>query len=555
MSTFLTLFKHERRSLFPTFSLKKKPDIIGGLISLVISALVIGIFLYMVSTVAKNYVAVTLNKISDPIARSAELLSVLYLAAIIGLTILCLEKMRNTLASKTGKEIFLRLPISAKTMFLSKLSALMLWNYITGIVLIVPINVIFYVILKPGIEFFIGTAVVLVFLPAVSFLLSTLLLIPYIGIIGFLSRHYFMTLVVLSGILIGAFFAYSKFLDVVKTLFETGSIKFLFNQDFVDFLQATRKYAYPANIFAEVAVVETKLTSILILVGFAVVSFAAAWFITGALYRITLYSTAAGKVRRGKRHIACRSPLRALMRKEFISVFRNPKHLFSYFSVALATPFMIYCCYTLFETLLINAIGMSFELALTLIVMLVFGILTNTFCATNISRDGKAALKAKIFPMKPSTILLSKVLFCSIVSTISVVASGAFLWFKAGVSLKTTLIATGVGVLFSLSQIFISTRMDLNHARVAASPMETEKASNRTIAKSVLISLILAVVTSFLALFTSAFAGNTPSVLGNIKIRDSYSFIIPIAISVIYLLVSLLYCFTRVTKAFNKLVR
>ena len=92
MRTFSTLFKHERRALFPSLSLKKKPDIIGGIFSLLISALVIGIFLFMISTVAKNYTAVKFNKVTDPIARSSELLTTLYAAVIVALAVLCLEK-------------------------------------------------------------------------------------------------------------------------------------------------------------------------------------------------------------------------------------------------------------------------------------------------------------------------------------------------------------------------------------------------------------------------------------------------------------------------------
>ena len=198
MKTFSILFKHERRALFPSLSLRKKPDIIGGLISLLISALVIGIFLYMVSTVTKNYVALKLNNVSDPTARSAELLTVLYTVIIVALALLCLEKMRNTLASKAGRDIFLRLPVSSKALFLSKFSALMLWNYVTAVFLILPINAIFYFILSPGSEFFVGTALVILFLPMVSFLLATLLLIPYIHVINFLSRHYFITFLLLS---------------------------------------------------------------------------------------------------------------------------------------------------------------------------------------------------------------------------------------------------------------------------------------------------------------------------------------------------------------------
>jgi len=555
MKTFSTLFKYERRSLFPSFSLKRKPDIIGGIFSLLVSALVIGIFLYMVSAVAESYVVIKLNQISDPLARSAELLNVLYTIIIVALAVLCLEKMRKTLTSKVGRDIFLRLPISARSMFLSKLSALVLWNYVTAIFFIIPINVIFYLVLEPGMEFFINTALVVVFLPMVSFFIATLLLLPYTRVISFLSRHFFLTFVAFTGILVGAFFLYSGFLNVLRSMFETGSIKFLFNEKFVSFLQSALKYAYPANLLTNMALGKNVIFSVIVLSAIALVSFIVTLLITGALHKNMLYGTSAQKVKRGRRHIMHLPPMLALMRKEFISVFRNPKHLFSYFSIAIAMPFMIYCCYTLFETLLVNAIGRSFELALTLVVILVFSILTNTFCATNITRDGTNALKAKIFPMKPSSIILSKVIFCNLVSSLSIILSGAFLVFKAGVSLRSALVASGIGLVFSFAQILIATRMDLNHARVAGGPAEMEKASSRTIAKTIVVGLVFAIVISFVSLFASVFSGTSPSFLGGIEILDSYALVIPLAISALYLAMSIFYCFFRLKKAFNKLVR
>ena len=555
MRTFLTLFKHERRALFPTLNLKRKPDIIGGLFSLLISALVVGIFLFMISTVAKNYVVLAINKQSAPEARSAELITVLYSVAIVAITFLCLEKMRKTLALKTGKDIFLRLPVSAKTIFMSKLSALTLWNFVTSAVFILPINAIFYFILEPGVEFWIGTALVVVFLPTVSFLLATLLLVPYILTVNFFSRHYFMTFVLFSALIIGAFLLYSEFLNVMREMLETGSIKFLFNQRFVDTLQKTQKLAYPANLLAYMLLGEKMALSVGVLSGIAVVSIVTAVLITNALYKITMYSTSQEKVRRGKRHVMKLPPMLALMRKEFISVFRNPKYLFSYFSIAIAMPFMVHCSYVLFETLLIGAIARSFELALALMVILVFSILTNTFCATNFTRDGISALKAKIFPMSPSKILISKILFCNIVSSLSVIASGAFLWLKAGISAQTVVIATSVGLIISFANILISTRMDLNHARVASSPAEAEKASNRTIAKTISVGLLFALVISFTSLFASALSDVSLPFLGGFVIKNSYSFLFPLVISALYLLISVVYCFRKVDKAFAKLVR
>ena len=555
MRTFLTLFKHERRELFPSLNLKRKPDIIGGLFSLLISALVVAIFLYTVSVSAKSYVTIRLNKVSDPTARSIELLNVLYAVVIIALSGLCLEKMRKTLASGTGKKIFLKLPVSARTLFLSKISALMLWNYVTGIFFILPINAIFYFILKPGSAFFVNTALVVLFLPMASFLIATLLLIPYTHAVSFFSRHYFLTFILFSSLLIGAFLLYSEFLDVIRGMFETGSIKFLFNSKFVDFLQASLKYAYPANLLAKMALGKANLSAFIILGAIAIVNLFITLFVTSRLYRIMLYNTSREKVKRGKRHLVSLPPMLALIKKEFITVFRSPKYLFSYFSIAMAMPFMIFSCYTLFETLLVNAIGRSYELALTIMVLLVFGMLTNTFCATNITRDGTGALKAKIFPMHPSTIILAKVIFCSAVSSLSVILSGAFLWYKANVSLNSVLIATGIGIIFSFGEILTATRSDLNRARVTNGPAEAEKASNRTIAKTIVIGLVFAAVISFASLIVSVFAGTSINVLGGIEVRDSYTYVIPLVISLLYLTISALYCFVNLKKAFNKLVR
>ena len=142
------------------------------------------------------------------------------------------------------------------------------------------------------------------------------------------------------------------------------------------------------------------------------------------------------------------------MYKEFICVFRDKKHLFSYFSIATAMPVMVYCCYTLFESLISNAIGLNVDFSLALLVLLIFSILTNTFCATNITRDGLVALKAKMFPVKASTQLLAKVLFCAIVSCAAVVASVIAL-IVAGLTVTDGLLCAGVAIIFSMAQLFI----------------------------------------------------------------------------------------------------
>ena len=570
MKTFRLLFKHERRSLFPSTK-NKKLDLIGGLLAAIVSLVVIAAFALMIYSVLESYVTIKVDKVSDPTARAHEFLNALYTVTILALGVMCLEKLRTNLVRKTDRALFLRLPIKQSTLFSAKFAALLLWNYVTAFFIIIPINAIFYVVLKPAdlVGFWLHTGLVYLLLPLASFLLAAIFIVPYVYVINFLSSRYFIAFVTVSSLVVGAFLIYSKFLSALQGLLETDSVKFLFNSKFVGFLQTLNKFTYPANALASIALGRDMLKSCIIAGGAAVVALVVVFVSTNALYKITLYKNAPHTKRYRRRMIKCRSVLGGLVRKEFISVFREPKHMFSYFSIALSMPFMVFCCYNLFDTLILHAIGLRFQFALALTVILVFTILTNTFCATNITRDGLTALKAKMFPVKASKILFAKVWFCSIISSLSVAASAAAIYLSVNLTkvdgayslgsafkLNDILVVAGIGLIFSLSQILIATRMDLNHALLTASPSEIARVSNRTIAKTITLGLIFALTIGLVSIFVSLFAGKTtPDFLFSIEIKTSYTYLIPLAIAAFYFFISALYYTVRIEKSFKKLVR
>ena len=555
MRNFRTLFKYERRMLFPG-SQKKRIDILGFLTSIIFTLVIAGIFGILVYAVADGYLDIKIDKVSDPIARAHELLNAVYTIIIVALGIMCLEKMRSTLARSSDIPIFLRLPVKNGTIFRAKFTALLLWTYVTAFMLIIPVNAIFYFVLGAGRDFLINTAIVYLLLPMVSFLLATLLILPYMVIIKFLSTRYFLSFVSLSVLVVGAFFLYSGILDVLRGLFETGSIKFLFTSDFVDILMGAKLYTYPANALASLLLGIDMQKSILISAGFAAAALLFTFLITGALYRLVLYRNRDGRKSRSRFTLGYRRGVTSsLLRKEFVTVYREPKYLFSYFAIAFAMPFMIYCCYTLFETLIFNALGRGFEFSLALLVVLVFGILTNTFCATNITRDGKSALKAKSFPVKASKLLFSKVLFCSIISSLSVLGSVAMLYFTVGMTPFNAVITCVIGLVFSFSQILIATRTDLNCAVVDASPEEVARTSDRTIAKVVTVGLFFAVIIGFVTFFVSVFAGTAPAFLKGFEVKEVYVYLIPAIIALIYFGASLVYYLVNIEKAFSKLTK
>ena len=144
MSKFLTLFKYEFKKQFPTKLRKDKTDIVGFILSLSVTLLIAGMFIYFLSVIATNYVEVKIDKVFDSESRAYELLNLFYSVILVFLVVMCLENMRKTLTDKTDKKILLRLPVNHQTLFLSKLSVLLLKNYIITFLVVVPTNIIIY---------------------------------------------------------------------------------------------------------------------------------------------------------------------------------------------------------------------------------------------------------------------------------------------------------------------------------------------------------------------------------------------------------------------------
>lgn len=557
MGKFGILFRHELKMQFPWKPQRgKRVDILGSLLSVLMILFIAFVFVSLLSTVASNYVLVKLNKVYAPIERMRELLNLCYSIVIVALVMTYLESMRKTLTDKTHKDLFLRLPVKQQTIFVSKLAALMIRNYILALLLIVPLNIIFYISVELPFTFWIMTFFIWLLLPMTSFLIATALLVPYIKVLEFISNRYVLMFLSITAIIIGAFWLYSGFLQVVQSLLETGSIKFLFNSDFIRTLQTLLVWTYPANCFADMALGENLLRAFAIPIFIAAVAIFVLYFVAKALFYATLYKNdnkrqVGKKPRRTVKH----SPLISLIKKEFICIFREPKNLFSYFAIAASMPVMVYCCYTLFESLIVNMLGLTVTFPLAILVLLIFTILTNTFCATNITRDGAAALKVKMFPLKASTLLLAKVLLCSVVSSLSIVISLVVLVITSPLLWYDALFCGAIAIVFSVAQIFIATRMDLNGAKLTSSAVEMQSRSNKTIAKVVTLGIVLALIVGIISVVCYIFSEvKGIDFLENLSIKQYYAYLIPALISAIYFTVAVFYYSHKIDKSLDGLM-
>lgn len=554
MKEFWTLFKYEFKMQTPFFRKKGKSDLFGGAFILLIVAFLVYVAVVFLSKILQNYLLVEINKTYDPIERAKEMLSLLYLLVFFLMTILILERTRKIFADDKNKQVFLRLPLSRRNVFLSKFAVLFIYTYIVGLVFILTINCILASILQLNAQFWLSTVAICIFMPIMCLLLVSLLIVPYIKIIELLVNKYSVLFVLFTVVLVVAFIGYSQILSVVQTLLTTGSIRFLFNTKFVAGLQRVYKFGYPVNALVAVLFEEKVLFSYLILLLFAFVSMLVVFIISKNLYKITLYRQPKTNIKIKKSSkTKQKNPVFALLKKEFICVYREPKHIFSYFSVAMSMPVMVYCCFTLFETLIYNSIGIRINFALALSAVLLFGVLTNTFCSTNITRDGYEILKMKTLPLNVSRFFWAKVLFCAIVSSVAVFISCLLLTIATSLQFFEGLICLITGLTFTFAQIFIATKLDLNHAKISMSNMEADDHSSKTLSKVVLISSALTLLASASSVFFALFASGI-KIFNNVKLLQVCIYLVPSIIGIVYLLCGFLYFRTNITKSFEKLV-
>ena len=109
-----------------------------------------------------------------------------------------------------------------------------------------------------------------------------------------------------------------------------------------------------------------------------------------------------------------RSITATLLSKEFVNVLRTPSYAFNYFAVILTLPLMVVVTTSLLSSMMTELVLLNCDFEIVLCSVCMYSILLNSFCANNISRDGKFFNLVKTFPISGRKIVFSKIAFCMI---------------------------------------------------------------------------------------------------------------------------------------------
>lgn len=556
MNRFSLLLKKQVLDALPTRSRKKSlSDFAGALVMLALVAVMIAVFVVVFSRFAQTYTAIKINRVPDVAARQYEIMSIGYFGLIVLFAIFGVSALCHTLFENSDINILITMPFSSTEIFLSKLVSVYIKQALLSLVCVPVFNFTFFcttdtLSVYGGIMTFL-TAIVL---PIVPLAIASVVVLPFYYLKKLVSTNYILTFIVITAIAALFCWGYSYIFRIAQSLLTSGKITTLFNEKVMTGILRFTKYNYPANLFASVMLGRDIGKNMGIAIAIIAVSLALCLVIVRAIFIKVTHSNinfGVPHAHRNELHFAKRSRFASLLAKEFMIVSRTSDYAYMYFTTAAVMPVMAFYSAKMASSMITGLFGdmdLSFEIC-TFIVIL-YSTLTNTFCSTNISRDGYMSMTQKTLPYSPSAILGSKIVFCAIVAEASLAIACIVLCATGIESVKDGIITFIASSAFAFAQIVGATKKDLTNPHFSRAEDGQIRESNSTVSSVLAIGLGMSFLIGFALLFSSfapLFKGGQP------EVNKGASYAIAICLPLAMLGAAIGYFFANLKKTYANL--
>jgi hypothetical protein len=495
---------------------KQNRDIIGHISSLILLTIIYGVFVYVFRAFAAMYLNTTFT---DPTAgrdRVYELITFVYCIVFAINVCVGVKKIYGSISESKDCDVLMCQPISARTIFMYKLINIYRTQLMSSFLSLLPVTIIADV-LSPfvgGAGYYFAMLFTILLVPFISCALASLLSIPYTAVMRYIDSKFVLHLVLYIVSIGVCYWIYSIFLKTLTQLLRSGEIDFVFDRNRINALHAVADKLFPSNYFANILFGTNVWISVFIILGLSMGAFIITYFVIQNMYNKILQLKMEGtvKVYNHKPVYKKRSITATLLHKEFLIVLRTPSYAFQYFATSITLPFMVYICVNLMRSMMSTLTVIDCDYELSVFVISMFCILTNTFCTTNISRDGKMFSMMKTMPVRCNDVVKCKLIFCNIVSMVSVLISSVTLAVANYLNAWQTIFVLVMSMLLSFAEIAYATRKDLNSPNFLTSDKDEVTEGNSNVSTVVLSGLFVSILAGGGSLALSTVLGLVSSI-------------------------------------------
>lgn len=472
-------------------------DILGFIIKLILAAAIVALFAIFFGRFADIYLKVKEGGVENIPLRANELVTILYGVVILFMTVSGLTAISREIFEADDIKLFSAIPVGAGALFGSKLITIYLGQFLISLAVTLTINLTLAARLAVGAAYYAVTGAICVLLPLITIALAALLIIPYYFIKLALKDRFLINFLLVSAVLGVMFYLYAIVLNGVKDMLLGEDLRYFFNESVMIKIAKASSLLYPARWIAGIMLGTSQLESWFGLLGVT----AACMALSLAIIRLVLTKAMQSRMQGSERIMAGKNKLSkgksvtlALIKKEFLQIFRTSSYMFSCFSVAIIMPLMVYFCESISTALATTLVGMEFNLELALFLTILFGSLTNIFCATNISRDGYMFYVVKALPIDGRMVFMTKITLCLGVTALSQAVSATLVTAMGYIAWYQGIFVFAVGMLFSLTNILIATRYDFDHAHFSTEDDGEIKESSNAVSVIIALGLLMSFV-------------------------------------------------------------
>ncbi len=472
-------------------------DAFGFLIRWFLIAVFLAVFVIFFGRFTDIYLSVRTGGTASEQVRLYELLTMVYTLILIFMVVGGVSQINRQLFDADDMKLFMGMPVGAQTIFIAKLVSIYFGQLVISAACVLVVNVTVAFHIPQATLFYVMTGVFCFVLPLISIAIAALVAMPYHAVKQFLKNRFVVYFILITLLTAALFYVYSVVLGAVRDMLLGDSLRFFFNEQVMTSIQNFVRFLYPAAWFADVLLGRNLIVAGIGIWVLVIACLLIAGLIIHRLMMWVMQSRIAGDVNFIHKHKEInfrRHPFLALMKKDFLLIFRTPGYTFSYFSVAVIMPLMVYFCMTIGSSIVEKLIGMNCDLEIAIFLTLLFGALTNVFCSTNISREGEMFYSVKAYPLDYKAVFFSKIMLCMIVTAISQLISAILLVSTGYVQIWEAPFVLLGGLLCGFAQICFATRYDFNHAKFSTEEDGEIKESGNTVSAIIVIGM----VTSFL---------------------------------------------------------
>lgn len=389
-------------------------------------------------------------------------------------SLVALPAAKKSLYRTIDREIISPLPVSDDDIILGKAVYLYVRLVINGLFLATPLLIAYGAARNLDPSFYVMSITYPFILGFVSLGLTLALLPLYALVTRFLERKYLIQLLLGIGVTLALCFIYQTVLNIFLSIVQGSRLDSYFSASFLESLHAAAPWLIPvANYFNLTISADNLISNILFLLGSVFLMAFLGLYLISFLYESNKERNfKVQKEKERKRDLKVLSSTRALMKKEFLLLFRNGSYLFSFSSLLFMQPFLAYVVISSLSSLLYSNLDIFMNYfselpsGISLVIILLFASLVSSGASDGITREGKGRLFLKTAPLSASKMTFVKLFIPTGVALLSLFVTDVVLISFGAISVSVFFVALVSGSLLVVSVSAYGLLGDLSSYRI-----------------------------------------------------------------------------------------